>query len=186
VKVFDNIISKKDQVDLKNLLLKDDYFPWYYCSDISKKDNKYQSRPGFKHNFMIDGKVNSEHYIQISKIFEKVNKKIKKELIPHKVRSFLQLPLDKKFTGKGVDTPHLDLEIPHTVFLYYVNDSDGNTIIYNYKSKDVNDVPYFEDMKIEKNIIPKQGRVVVFDGFYWHTAGQPTKGPRCIINFDMV
>ena len=53
MKVFDNIISKKDQVDLKNLLLKDDYFPWYYCSDISKKDNKYQSRPGFKHNFMI-------------------------------------------------------------------------------------------------------------------------------------
>ena len=33
------------------------------------------------------------------------------------------------------DTLHLDLRIEHLVFLYYVNDCDGDTIIYDYKKK---------------------------------------------------
>jgi hypothetical protein len=27
---------------------------------------------------------------------------------------------------------------------------------------------------------------VVFDGMTWHSSTQPTEGPRCIVNFDMV
>ena len=40
--------------------------------------------------------------------------------------------------------------------------------------------------KIKKAIKPKQGRVVVFNGKYWHTAEQPKKNKRCIINYDIV
>ena len=100
-------------------------------------------------------------------------------------RSFLQLPLDKNFIGKGVDTPHLDRTEPHLVVLYYVTDSDGDTIIYDYKSKDENDIPYFEDIKELKRIKPKQGRVVVFNGLHWHTAEQPRNDIRCIININL-
>ena len=71
-------------------------------------------------------------------------------------------------------------------FLYYVNDADGDTILYNYRSKNIKDIPNYEDIKIIKKVTPKQGRVLVFDGMTWHTAQQPTKGPRCVINFDMV
>ena len=100
-------------------------------------------------------------------------------------RSFLQLPLNKGYIGEGVDTPPLDRTEPHLVFLYYVNDSDGDTIIYNYKSKSPTDIPFFEDVKEQKRVKPKQGRVVIFDGMYWHTAEQPTKDVRCIINFNI-
>jgi len=71
------------------------------------------------------------------------------------------------------------------VFLYYVCDSDGDTIIYNYRSKDENDIPYFEDIKELKRVTPKQGRVVVFDGLHWHTAEQPKNNVRCIININI-
>ena len=84
------------------------------------------------------------------------------------------------------DTPHIDLHHPHTVFLYYINDADGDTVLYNYKSKNIKDIPNYEDIKIIKKVKPKQGRVLVFDGMTWHSSTQPTKGPRCIINFDMV
>ena len=100
-------------------------------------------------------------------------------------RSFLQLPLNRNFIGKGEDTPHLDRRTPHIVFLYYVCDSDGDTIIYDYKSKHAEDVPYKEDVNVLKRVSPKQGRVVVFDGLHWHTAEQPTKDKRCIINFNI-
>ena len=58
-------------------------------------------------------------------------------------------------------------------------------IIYDYKSKDENDIPNYEDIKITKKESRKQGRVVVFDGLHWHTAEQPRNDIRCIINFNL-
>ena len=46
-------------------------------------------------------------------------------------RSFLQLPLNNKKVD--VDSPHIDTDDKHFVMLYYVCDSDGDTIIYNEK-----------------------------------------------------
>ena len=178
MKVFDNIISKKEQKFIKNNLLDNADFPWSYVSDVSKKGNTYQRRPGFKHIF--------KNYNLIKPILNNIKAKlkyVKDEVL--EARSFLQLPLDKNFIGKGVDTPHLDRTEPHLVVLYYVNDSDGDTIIYDYKSKDENDIPYFEDIKELKRIKPKQGRVVVFDGLHWHTAEQPRNDIRCIININL-
>ena len=37
------------------------------------------------------------------------------------------------------------------------------------------DVPFFEDVKELKRITPKQGRVVIFDGMYWHTENKLKK-----------
>ena len=53
-------------------------------------------------------------------------------------------------------------------------------------SKNIKDAPFYEDIKIAHRVTPKQGRVVVFDGMTWHSSTQPTEGPRCIVNFDMV
>ncbi len=33
--------------------------------------------------------------------------------------------------------------------------------------------------------VKKEGRDVVFDGLYWHTAEQPKKDVRCILNFNI-
>ena len=38
---------------------------------------------------------------------------------------------------------------------------------------------------IKKRVTPKQGRLVVFDGRYWHTAEQPKYNKRCVINTDI-
>ena len=92
-------------------------------------------------------------------------------------RSFLQFPLNLK--DKTVDTPHTDLQQEHLVALYYVCDSDGDTIIYNEKL--ISEKGFTKKIKVT----PKQGRVVIFDGLYWHTAEQPKKDVRCILNFNI-
>ena len=187
IKILDNIISKKEQEVLKNTL-HGGKFNWFYISDVTKIDNKKQQRPAMSHLFMDNGNINSEWYNIVTKISDNVNKKLNKKLRPIQVRSFLQFSLNEKFIGEEkIDTAHIDLQIPHTVYLYYVNDCDGDTILYNYKSKNgKEEAPYFEDIKIKKRVTPKQGRVVVFDGMWWHSSSQPTKGTRTIINFDMV
>ena len=79
----------------------------------------------------------------------------------------------------------------HFVMLYYVCDSDGDTIIYDKKCETFKE---FENMinsntktfNIQKKITPKQGRVVLFNGLLYHTAEQPNKDIRCIVNYDLV
>ena len=79
-----------------------------------------------------------------------------------------------------VDTPHIDLDEgeEHIVVLYYVIDSDGDTVIYNERKKSLT---YTE----KQRVTPKQGRVVIFEGGQYHTAAQPTKGTRCIVNYNL-
>jgi hypothetical protein len=85
---------------------------------------------------------------------------------------------------------HINQETPHLVLLYYVNDSDGDTIIYD---KTIEDTDYDFDMypderhefKIVKKITPKRGRILLFDGRTYHASSSPTTGIRCIITLDL-
>jgi len=85
-------------------------------------------------------------------------------------RCFVSVPHDTKLEHYA---PHTDLNIDHTVVIYYVNDADGDTILFD------------DQNKIIKRVTPKKGRVLMFDGSILHGGGIPTKGPRCIVNYDI-
>ena len=100
-------------------------------------------------------------------------------------RSFLSTPTN--IPRDDVDTPHVDMVAPHFIMLYYVCDSDGDTIIYNEKTKFDNRAPDPKmNYTIKKKVSPKQGRVVLFDGRHFHTAEQPNHNLRCIVNYDLI
>jgi len=68
---------------------------------------------------------------------------------------------------------HIDDDQPHWVFIYYVNDADGDTLLY-------------EGDEITHRIAPKRGRAVVFDGACWHASSPPVDANfRCIINYNL-
>lgn len=184
--VFDNIIDLEEQKIIKNKLFGSN-FSWYFTKDISKLNNDNQSRPAFLHTFIRDKKDNSTDTYLILNIIKNSCKKIKfdiKEIL--QARAFIQLPLNKNFIKKGVDTPHVDNTQNHLVVLYYVISSDGETIIYDKKYKNENKNYSFDNVKQIKRIKPKQGRVVIFDGLYYHTAEQPKKNVRCVINSNII
>ena len=171
IHIIDNIIDLNEQEKVKNTIL-GNHFNWHYLKDISC-DNGEQKRPGFSHYFILKEKINSDfNYITHNII---VNSCMKVGIDYSKLiesRAFLQLPLHDNITkGNLVDTPHIDREIPHTVILYYVKTTDGDTIIYENKKK--------------HNITPKQGRVVIFNGLLKHTSKQPLTNSRCIINVNI-
>jgi len=86
-------------------------------------------------------------------------------------RIFIVMPYDTTLENYA---PHVDLPFDHLVVLYYVNDSDGDTVFFNKQNE------------IVKSVSPKKGRVVAFDGSIYHGGGIPKKGPRCAINFDII
>ena len=71
--------------------------------------------------------------------------------------------------------PHIDFsDREHISSIFYIIDSDGNTVIYNEKYK-MGDPDYFqlENLTIQKEIKPKANRLLIFDGFYVHTGHTP-------------
>ena len=68
------------------------------------------------------------------------------------------------------DSFHTDAKQPHRVCIYYVNDSDGDTIIMG------------EDNHIER-VTPKANRMITFNGKHLHTGHSPQQHKcRILIN----
>ena len=183
--VIDNVIDPDYQEQIRSILLGEvnygDYeFPWYYTKDITKSDlPNSQKRPAFSHLYVKSyGQVVSEfHDIFLDLITVCCHRLEMTEVNVIQGNSFLQLPLTTK-RGK-VDTPHIDTNEKNFVMLYYVCDSDGDTIIYNEKVES-------EKYTVKESVTPKQGRVVLFDGGLFHTAEQPVSNTRCIVNYNLV
>ena len=170
IKIIDNCIPVKQQDLIIKELLQNKYFPWFYREDVTADFNieLSQQRPALTHYFILDKNPNSESLNLVLPIIDSLTKK---QII--QCRGFLQFPLNLKLIGSKHDTPHTDFFYPHTVYLYYVIDSDGDTL-------------FLKNSKIVKKITPKKGRLVIFNGDIQHTAEQPKKGVRCVINFDVI
>ena len=88
----------------------------------------------------------------------------------------------------NIDLLHIDATIPHLVVLYYVIDSDGDTLLteLQHQPGQAEKIDqHVESHKIITRVTPKQGRAVLFDGSIYHTAEQPRQNMRCVINIDV-
>ena len=65
---------------------------------------------------------------------------------------------------------HTDFDFPHTTAIFYVNSSDGNTVLKN-------------GIEVE----PVENRLFIFDGLKLHTGHSPSKNKsRVLINMNFV
>ena len=188
--VFDDIIGLDYQNEIKKKLLGEERFPWYYIEDVSSDDSGNQKRGGFTHGYVSEQGIESDYHHLFLELIKKSCSKINiKEVNAILGRSFLQLPSNIK--REDVDTPHTDIPVDHFVMLYYVCDSDGDTIIYNEKCNNLDEyndntnVVKNKIFSIQKKVTPKQGRVVLFNGKLYHTAEQPNNNIRCVVNYDL-
>ena len=191
--VIDDIIDQEYQDGIKGILLGDDYFkgrpfPWFYTEDVTgagDKDSQHRAALGHEYVYLDcnddpNGKVISHFHNMFLPMLKEVVRRTglkQEETGILQGRSFLQLP--RNIQREDVDTPHIDLyDRKHLVALYYVCDSDGDTIIYNERGKS-------EKYTIKQRVTPKQGRMVVFDGTLYHTAEQPLHSTRCVVNYNL-
>ena len=144
--VIDDFIDLEYQEEIKDHLMgqseiNGEQFPWYYIDDVTAAyEDDNQGRPGLSHVYVDLNDDNSSEVISnFHELFiplleyscHYLNMPSAKIL---QGRSFMQFPLNLK--SKDADTPHIDLDegFEHTVVLYYVVTSDGDTVIYNERN----------------------------------------------------
>lgn len=76
---------------------------------------------------------------------------------------------------------HVDIPYPHQTFIYYVNDSSGDTVFFDQNFSGSH-MP--GDLRVIHRISPKAGRALAFDGSTYHSASSPQSGFRCIVNIN--
>lgn len=180
--VINNLLDKQEaELIFSNMMLK---AKWTFLEDVSGSKSEYPSY-GFVHVFKHPNLgVLSEFNDAIKGLFvpkleSALGLKIKD--IEY-MRAFLQMPLNEKYM-KARNGIHVDMGVPHLACVYYMNDTDGDTIIYD---QTYNGETHPKTFTEHKKVTPKAGSAVVFDGSRYHCSSQPSQSLRCIINMDLL
>jgi hypothetical protein len=169
MKLIHNLLPHSLKNEVYNVLT-NSYFPWFWNEEVIK-DSKDENTFQFTHSIYQDNKACSEYYNSVIPIlwFFENNTNIKiKSIYRIKANLTTQYNMSEKDINDGV---HIDKkEDNYLSLIYYVNDSDGDTLIYN------NDV-------IEATT-PKANNLLYFKSNLNHAGSFPKINKRrIVINF---
>jgi len=184
----DNFLSTAEINEIKNFLLNEDT-PWVY----SEQTNSLEEGPAVIDSELV--KPSGQFFYHIlggvpepvagSEIFINAIKKFndKNGLLTYLITRIKANKIAQDKDSKGMHhLPHVDSNQKHLVFLYYVNDSDGDTVIFDKRVGDS-----LDNMNIIRRISPKAGAAIVFDGSMYHASSSPVLADyRCVVNANFL
>jgi hypothetical protein len=141
-------------------------------------DSNSVDTPQMVHNLYSQNKAHSEYFGSVVKpillFLEDKTGVTYKNIVRAKSNLLFQNPNNVNYT-----IPHTDAgSNNYKTLLYYVNDSDGDTIIFNESESS-------KELTIKERITPKKGRMVLFNGDLLHASSNPIKNDlRCVVNIN--
>lgn len=190
LQVIDNFMPIDAFLKLQDVILSP-HFPWFYIETVSLppgstevKDSLAVETDGFNHvMYDRDWKVTSFSHEYFDVFFDELERRLgfTKE---HLIRSRASMKSPKNgFTADNYNLPHVDYMTPHETIIFYMNDTDGDTRIFNEKytptGKDTG-IKY-DTFTTQSRVTPKANRLVWIDGLQYHTASNPIEGGRRVI-----
>lgn len=197
--VIDDVIPKLYQDQVEQFLLEKQ--PWFFQSDITFSDAHLREldkigihperRSGWGSMVFDPEKQFGTYNNLLTPILyfalDMIQLPLNQILL---TRGFISMPVSKDKENR-IDKPHVDRMHDHLVCVYYVNDADGDTVIFNktanymFENSLTPDIDP-KDLDVLQTVTPKKGRCVLFNGSLYHASTQPTTGIRCIVNFNFV
>jgi len=196
LRMFDNFLTEDDFKQLSDFVLSEK-FPWFFIENVSIDprdsalitDPLAQETSGFNHvSFDRDWNVESFTYSNLVPFFDKLQSMLG-FTHQHLIRARLSMKFQKdNFTSNNYNMPHVDYFYPHESLIFYLNDTDGDTRIFDqwhtYSETDRPTIP--EKFTTQARVTPKANRLVWIDGLQYHTASNPIQGTkRVIININL-
>lgn len=187
IQVFDKIIPQ-GYADAIEYDVQRMQFPWNFIDDVTNRN--YGNNSGFVHIAHDFGKEPSEWYPFIKPIVFSIE-----EATGHKISNLLRIRVGLLTKTADIqydfNTPHVDFLMPHNTACYYVNDSDGDTVIFDQMVKDMgtNEISESVVQNYVKNTnftiahrsSPKKGKLCVFDGLRFHSSSKPKNHEKRIV-----
>lgn len=153
----------------------------YLDNETSYVDSKTKETIQFTHQFVMDSKGKSDWINVVAPAIDEIVGRFNIRGKMYRCKMNVMVPSFHHKNGEYV-MPHGDLDSNHNgiVALYYLNDSDGNTIFFEDKdTRDENG-----DFIIAKEITPKRNSLAIFDAHTLHCNRPPmTTNSRWVINF---
>lgn len=189
IMVFDDLVPEGYQDALEDLI-SDGLFEWGYSADVVWEQdslrNEYQRKlkqtnDGFSHILSVP-KHESKHWNFIKPLMYIVAQATG-EPIKEIMRTRANLLLKAYPDDLPWNNEHVDANTPHYTAIYYVNDTDGPTYIFDQR---ISDIPHKNKTQevvlkyvnetaftVANAVEPKKGRFVVFDGLRFHASSKP-------------
>lgn len=199
--LIDNVVPSSFQKSIIDKVQGVNHFPWFLLHRIGHPDHfavgtmpEYLDKNitddvGFFH-MAYDGDFQSPYFDFFATILEFFSEKTNIN-----IKRLLRVRL--RYTHKGENhseekyaPPHVDFNTgsPYSTLIYYVNDSDGDTIIFDKifdPSTELYNPIFDEPLPELLKITPKQGNALFFNGHRFHAGNYPIlKSSRIVINFD--
>lgn len=193
MQIFDNFLPDDEFTALQAKIMHHQ-FPWFYIEHVSipNEDGKLINDPlaietdGMFH-VLYDKEFNTESFTNdiLRTFYQQITKKLGFTK-NHLIRSRLSMKFPKLgFTENNYNLPHVDYYYPHNSIIYYINDSDGDTRIFNEEFK-IDQIEPTTMFTTKQRITPKANRLIFFNGFQYHTASNPLiTSRRVIININL-
>lgn len=196
VKVIDNFMEAEQFKKLQKILLSVN-FPWFYTEYVSLKpeegslikDSLAKETPGFSHIFYDEEFGTKSPAIDILEdFFRTITEQLGYEG-KHLIRARASIKNPKPgFTENNYNLPHVDYYFPHDTIIFYMNDCDGDTRMFNEVFTPIPGTDGFghDQFTTQQRISPKANRLVLFDGLQYHTASNPiNSNHRIILNINL-
>lgn len=190
--VVENAISPENQ-DLLEQTMLGHSFAWYcqrnanYLEDAPPwifEGNNGVETPQMTHLFYEKDTVRSDYFPLLLPLLTAMPFQLERL---DKIKANLTVR-NSKVQGEAYGAPHVDTLLPGLkTGVYYVNDSTGDTYIFNEQCTGALNPMVFKDLTVKQRITPKKGTLVVFDGSLLHAGNCPRDDdPRVVINFNFI
>jgi hypothetical protein len=187
IQVFDNFLPDINQKILYHELVDNKNVSWYFSKNTSGLETPFKINDnldispfqyGFSHLMYTDkdGPISPTYPLILPLLYQIADVLGKVEI------KRIRMGLTTSLGYPGIIYPHVDYKEPHTTILYYLNDSDGETIFYNekYSGTDIH-----EFSLLEKHM-PKMGTAIFFNGLIYHSSSRPVHtDARFTININV-
>ena len=167
---YNGIVDQEYQLKIYRYLT-DINFDWHFMEDTTTEvtNTPQYSTPSFGNLLYYSKHENNPHYDFFKPLVESLEKAGNFKII-NLLRIRAGFLLNTKYSLPSMpykhNTPHIDYDIDHYTAVYYVNESDGDTVVFHETNQAEKYYPLHKCR-------PEKGKMLLFNGRHYHSSTCP-------------
>ena len=186
ITIIDDFLPKDEFNKLQEIVMSRE-FPWFYVDCASAPygafiaENAMETMGWVHIAFSKNNNTRSPMLPYFSTLLNTIVERFNLEII--RVRPSMKSHKNG-FTENNYNLPHVDYFFPHTSIVFYINETDGDTWVFDQV---FTEMPEPTKFTVKQRVSPKPNRLLLIDGLQYHTASNPINSDcRVIVNINGV